>query len=80
MSRLAVVRKSTQTPQEMAVTAGKRLAAIPGETGIAALPGELVGVYYRVRFGRGRLDKVETEAIEQALTEIDAAVKQSRRR
>jgi transglutaminase-like putative cysteine protease len=74
MARLPIVRRSTETPREMAVAAGERLAAFPGEAAIAALPGELVTAYYRVRFGKGRLDKVESEAIEQALKKIELAV------
>jgi len=48
-------------------------------TTAATLPSDLVAVYYRVRFGAGHLDKVETEAIEQALSEISAAVKKCRK-
>ena len=77
-SRLTVVRKSTETPREMAVTAGRRLASVTGEATITALPSELVSAYYRVRFGKGRLDKVESEAIEQALKKIELAVQRAR--
>jgi hypothetical protein len=80
LAQLPLVRKQGETPREMARQAGAKLALAGGQTKAAVLPGKLVAAYYRVRFGNDRLDKVETEAIEQALTEIDAAVKQSRRR
>ena len=74
MARLAVVRKPAETPREMAAVAHDRLVALAGESTIAALTNEVVGAYYRVRFGKGRLDKVESDAIEQALKKIEAAV------
>lgn len=79
LAQLPLVRKQGETPREMARQAGAKLALAPGHVTAATLPGKLVTAYYRVRFGNCRLDKAETEAIEQALTEIDAAVKQSRR-
>jgi hypothetical protein len=78
MARLAVVREPTQTPREMAVLASERLSSIAGESRIAEVPGEIVRAYYRLRFGKGRLDKVESEAIEQALTKIEIAVQRAR--
>jgi protein-glutamine gamma-glutamyltransferase len=79
LAQLPLVRKQGETPREMAREAGVKIGLTPGHAKAAILPGKLVAAYYRVRFGNDRLDKVETEAIEQALTEIDAAVKQSRR-
>ena len=80
LAQIPLARKQGETPREMARQAGAKLALAIGPVKAATLPDQLVTAYYRVRFGNDRLDKVETEAIEQALTEIDAAVKQSRRR
>jgi transglutaminase-like putative cysteine protease len=78
LAKLLVVRKLSETPRELAAAAGQRLAAILGDAEIATLPAELVGVYYRVRFGKGRLDKIESDAIEQALKKIELAVHRTR--
>jgi hypothetical protein len=79
LTHLPVVRKEGETPRELARGAALKLERGGSSLAAAALPGELVTTYYRVRFGNDRLDKAETDAIEQALIEIDAAVKQSSR-
>jgi len=68
----------SDTPREMAAAAGGRIAALAGGAEVASLPANLVDAYYRVRFGNGRLDKVESEAIEQALKKIEVAVQRTR--
>ncbi|HEY2413387.1 MAG TPA: transglutaminaseTgpA domain-containing protein [Pirellulaceae bacterium] len=78
MARLTVVREPAQTPREMAALAGERMAALADGSAVAALPAKLVDAYYRLRFGKGRLDKVESDAIEQALKKIEAAVQRAR--
>jgi hypothetical protein len=80
LRRAAIVRKSGQTPRELAATARQRLHVLAGQAQVTALPDQLVTAYYRVRFGDGRLDKVETEAIEQALEEIESVFKHAKRR
>ena len=47
---------------------------------VAALPAELVDVYYRVRFGGDRLDNREMDAIEHALEVLAPAVNQVSKR
>lgn len=78
MARLAIERRPGQTPGEMAAIAGDRIAALGAGSGVAVLPAELVAAYYRMRFGKGRLDKVESDGIEQALKKIEAAVARGR--
>lgn len=80
LARLPLVRQEGETPRELAREAAVKLGRGESRSAAAALPSKLVTTYYRVRFGNDRLDKIETEAIEQALTEIDAAVKHSNRR
>jgi hypothetical protein len=78
LARLALTRGPTQTPREIAAKAQRRLTEIVGNSEVAALPEKLVGMYYRLRFGNGRLDKVESDAIEQALSQIEMAVQRAR--
>jgi hypothetical protein len=78
LGRLSIERKPGETPREMAGGARNRIAALADESAVAALPGEVVDAYYRLRFGKGRLDKVESEGIEQALKKIEAAVQRAR--
>ena len=76
LARLPLVRRRGQTPRELAAAAQAQLAAVEGAALTARVPDELVTTYYRVRFGGGRLDKNETDAIEQALASLAAAVRQ----
>jgi transglutaminase-like putative cysteine protease len=78
MARLAIERKPADTPREMAAAASKRIAALADGSAVAVLPAEVVDAYYRLRFGNGRLDKVESDAIEQALKKIEVTVQRAR--
>jgi len=78
LARMAIVRKSAETPRELAAMAGGRIAALASDAETSKLPANLVDTYYWVRFGNGRLDKVETEAIEQALSKIELVLHRSR--
>jgi protein-glutamine gamma-glutamyltransferase len=73
LARLPAVRRTGQTPRELAGIACQRLTA-DGLEAAAALPADIVETYYRVRFGDGRLDKTETQAIEQSLCELADAI------
>lgn len=79
LTHLPLKRTSGQTPRELAAAAGQRLAR-GGKSAAAELPPEIVETYYRVRFGGAALDKVETEAIEHALTQLVPAVRQAQKR
>jgi hypothetical protein len=80
LAKLPLARRRGETPRELAAAAQAKLAAVEGAALTASVPGELVSAYYRVRFGGGRLDKNETEAIEQALASLAPAVNQAKKR
>ena len=50
-ARQGLIRGPGQTQREFAVVAGDRLAAVTGQTSIAALPAVVAEAFYRVRFG-----------------------------
>lgn len=74
LRRHQMERGSTQTPREFAVAAGGRLADEPQHVPAASLPRKVVEAFYRVRFGGHVLDKQETEAVEQALLELESVL------
>ena len=76
LARLPVLRSSGQTPRELAATAQAHLSSLDGAALAAQVPADVVAAYYRVRFGGCRLDKNEIESIEQALSALNAAVRQ----
>jgi hypothetical protein len=78
LARLSLVRRAGQTPQELAAAAGTHLVTAKVAADTAPLPKQIVAAYYRVRFGGDRLDKNESDAIEQALAVLSAAVNQRR--
>ncbi len=80
LARMAVERETGETAREMAREAQAKIVAASGKPAVAALPDRLVTAYYRVRFGGGRLDKVESDGIEQALREIEQTAAQMRRK
>jgi hypothetical protein len=77
--RAGLSRREGQTAQELAAVAEQRLAGSNGRPGVAKLPARIVEAYYRVRFGGGRLDRQESEAIEHALVALGPAFKQAKR-
>jgi protein-glutamine gamma-glutamyltransferase len=79
LARLPLRRPAGQTAQELARAAQARLAAVEGAALTTRVPADVVQTYYRVRFGGARLDKKETEAIEQALASLVPAVRQARK-
>jgi len=80
LAGLPLVRQEGQTAQELATAAQARLSEAEGAVLAAQVPREVVAAYYRVRFGGHRLDKSETEAIEQALAALAPAVRQAKQR
>jgi hypothetical protein len=76
LARQGLVRAAAQTQREFAAVAGRLLAARTGEDRLAALPTVVTEAFYRVRFGRAPLDKIQAQAVEHALVEI-AAVKRT---
>jgi hypothetical protein len=79
LAQLPLRRTAGQTARELAAAAGRRLEW-GSQQAAAELPDEIVNAYYRVRFGGAALDKQETEAIEQSLTQLIPAVRQAQKR
>jgi hypothetical protein len=74
-----LVRSASQTQREFALVSGGQLAESPETKGVAALPRHIVEAYYKVRFGGRPLDSAESQAVEQALSELAAALSPTRR-
>jgi transglutaminase-like putative cysteine protease len=79
LARQALVRHSGQTPRELAEAAQHWLEGSPAERSVAAIPPWIVACYYQVRFGAARLDNSQGEAIEQALSELERALRRRTR-
>jgi protein-glutamine gamma-glutamyltransferase len=79
LARLPLRRSRGQTPRELATAAERRLSKGAVRLDVAHAPAAIVDAYYRVRFGGDRLDKNETEQIEQALASLIPAVSQAQK-
>jgi hypothetical protein len=64
-----------QTPRELAVAAGAALAARPATAALADLPGQVVELFYRVRFGGRPLGEAEGREIEARLDALARALR-----
>ena len=69
------VRAASQTQREFALSLGGQFAESPATKQAAALPRRIVETFYRVRFGGRRLDNSESQAVEQAISDLAAALK-----
>lgn len=67
-------RQGNQTQREFAAAAGDRLSQSATSATIATLPQFIVEAFYRVRFGRQKLDPVQQAEVESALRNLDAAL------
>jgi hypothetical protein len=74
LADLGYTRQPAQTAQEFALAAGGELAERIEYRRLAALPGRVVSAFYRVRFGGRTLDRPESEAVEDALTQLELAL------
>lgn len=63
-----------QTPWEFGAVVSQSLRALPATAGLAALPGEVVRHYYRVRFGGQTLPPAEAHAVARRLRELEQAL------
>jgi hypothetical protein len=72
LARFGLRRRVGQTPCEFAHAAGTRLAAVSGRRELYTRAMQVVEAFYRVRFGRRRLDPSAVETVEQALQELEA--------
>ncbi|HUY88918.1 MAG TPA: transglutaminaseTgpA domain-containing protein [Pirellulales bacterium] len=75
LARRHWVRGASQTPREFALSVGGQFAESPATKQAAVLPRRIVETFYRVRFGGQRLDNLESQAVEQAISELAEALK-----
>lgn len=75
LARHGLVRAAAQTPRELALLARSLLSRETGDSEVADLPGQLVDAFYRVRFGGASLDKMQSQAVELALRQLEKAVR-----
>lgn len=73
LARHGLVRAPTQTPREFARAAGPTVARASGSPSLGALPVRVVEAFYRVRFGRFRIEEPERRALADALSELERA-------
>lgn len=76
LARRGITRKPTRTQREFALEAGRRLVEQAEQTddeSLAAAPPEVAEAFYDVRFGGVPLDKRRLQAVERALSRIEAA-------
>lgn len=73
LARFGLARSPSQTQREFARQAGMTIAVSTGEPHLADLPGQVVEVFYCVRFGGARLEPPQAEAVEQALKQLKRA-------
>jgi transglutaminase-like putative cysteine protease len=78
LGTVGLVRQAQQTPREFATIAGGELAETPRLRAAAPLPRHVVDAFYRVRFGRETLDNHDVEAVEHALRDLEASLRQPR--
>jgi hypothetical protein len=71
LGQLGLLRSPGQTALEFAVLADAHLRESAATERFAPLPRQVVEALYRVRFGGRSLDVAETEAVEQALDELE---------
>jgi hypothetical protein len=80
LERHGLKRPAGQTPREFAMAVSGQFAASPELRAAAPLPRQVVEAFYRVRYGGRPLDKQEAQAVEQALSELEAALTSRSRR
>jgi hypothetical protein len=68
------LRRAGQTPYEFALATGGELAESLEHQRLAPLPRRVVEAFYRLRFSRHALDNHESQAVEHALCELEAAL------
>jgi hypothetical protein len=71
--RCGLQPRPAQTPRELAEAAAPLVRGSAGEA-LAAVPGQVVVLYYRVRFGHQALAEHEGRDVERRLQELDAGL------
>ncbi len=74
LSRHGLQRAVGETQREFAMSISGQLAENPDLKTLARLPRVVVDAFYRVRFGKQRLDRDQTDSIRQALSDLEQAL------
>ncbi len=74
LRRHKIQREPNQTQREFARIVGAQLADDVATRAVAGVPGQVVGAFYRVRFGQATLDRSEADAVEHALLILENAL------
>ena len=74
LARFGLRRPPCQTQREFARAAGLSLGERLGDQQLAPLPLLVAEAFYRVRFGRARLDSSQAQAVELALARLERAI------
>ena len=74
-SRRGLARTPQQTAREFAAQLDTRRFSAAQQQRVRGLSTQLVEAFYRVRFGSRALDKIEAEAVEHALQELEQLVR-----
>ncbi len=75
LARHGHVRAASQTPQEFADEAAKRIAAAGGDAQVSDWTKHVVKAFYEVRFGAGRLANDRVATVEAALHQLSRAAR-----
>ena len=78
LARRGLLRDPGQTPREFAAQARGHLEQAAQPPQLVVLPEQVVDAFYQVRFGRASLDRVQAQAVEQALWQLERAVRARR--
>jgi hypothetical protein len=78
LARQGLIRHPAQTAYEFATSAGGHLAESIEHHRVSHLPRRIVESFYRVRFGHRPLDNLEAVAVEQALADLESALRRGR--
>lgn len=77
LGRLGLSRNPGQTPRELAMQAGHRLAALlPQTAAVAELPSLIVEAFYRARFGPVELPELSLRTVEAQLVQLEEVVQE----
>jgi hypothetical protein len=71
--RHGLTRSAAQTQREFAREAGAKIARSTGQNQLAGLPVQVAECFYHVRFGGARLNRSQSETVEQALRRLEQA-------
>jgi transglutaminase-like putative cysteine protease len=67
-----------QTPREFGAAAAHRLHAVPATASLAALPEQVVSLFYRVRYGSKTISEAERRVIDERLDALAMALAAAR--